>query len=155
MPSSRWDDVCDALCRASPRLADRLGGLEPSEEAVHAVAGVPFSFKERASDSILFVGDAAGMIAPFCGDGQAMAVRSAMLLAELILDGPRCLSSEDRSALARRWERRWRREFGIRMRLGRWLQPLLLRGWTGNAAVALARRLPWLPRWIAHATRGT
>ena len=32
---------------------------------------------------------------------------------------------------------------------------LLLRGWTGNAAVELARHLPWLPRWIAHATRGT
>jgi hypothetical protein len=78
-----------------------------------------------------------------------------MLLSELILNGPRDLSREDAAALARRWEQRWRREFGIRMRLGRWLQPLLLRGWTGNVAVELARRLPVLPRWIAHATRGT
>ncbi len=154
LPSSRWEDVRDGLCRANPRLAERLAALEPNEETVHAVAGIPFSFKERSSGPVFFVGDAAGMIAPFCGDGQAMALRSALLLGDLILQSPSRLCGEDCRILAQRWEQRWRREFGFRMRLGRWLQPLLLRGWTADAALRLATLAPKIPDWIARATRG-
>ena len=154
LPSSHWEDVRDGLCRANPRLAERLDALEPDEGAVQAVAGIPFSFKERSSGPVFFVGDAAGMIAPFCGDGQAMALRSALLLADLIQQMPPRLCGEDHRILARRWEECWRREFGFRMRLGRWLQPLLLRGWTADAALRLATLAPKVPDWIARATRG-
>jgi flavin-dependent dehydrogenase len=154
LSSTGWDDVCAALCRANPHLAKRLDALEPTEAAVHTVAGVPFSPKERVSGSVLFVGDAAGMIAPFCGDGQAMAFRSARLLTELILDFGARLTPAEHRALARRWERRWRKEFGLRMRLGRWLQPIFLRGTTANIAVRVARRLPVLTRRLVRATRG-
>ncbi len=154
LASSRWADVREALCRANLRLAERLDALEPSEDSVHAVAGIPFSFKERSSEGILFVGDAAGMIAPFCGDGQAMALRSAQLLAELILAAPIQLRDADSRALARRWEKCWRREFGLRMRVGRLLQPLLVGGWTTDAALRFAALTPAIPSWIARATRG-
>ena len=154
LPSSRWENVRDGLCCANPRLAERLAALEPNEEAVHAVAGIPFSIKERSSGPVFFVGDAAGMIAPFCGDGQAMALRSALLLGDLILQTPTPLCDDDCRVLARRWEARWQREFGFRMRLGRWLQPLLMRGGAADAALRLATLAPKIPDWIARATRG-
>jgi flavin-dependent dehydrogenase len=154
LPSPRWDDLREGLCDASARLAQRLEALEPSEPGVHAVARIPLSAKERSARSILFVGDSAGMIAPFCGDGQAMALRSAQLLAELIARAPHPITGLDAGALAQHWERRWRREFGLRVRLGRWLQPLLMHGGAADAALRIASLAPPLARWLARSTRG-
>ena len=154
LQSPRWDDLREGLCGASARLAERLDALEPSEPAVHAVARIPLSAKERSARSILFVGDSAGMIAPFCGDGQAMALRSAQLLAELIARAPRPITGRDAGALTQSWESRWQREFGLRMRLGHWLQPLLMRGGTAGAALRIASLAPPVARWLARSTRG-
>ena len=76
------------------------------------------------------------------------------LLGDLILQTPTPLCGDDCRILARRWEGRWQREFGFRMRLGRWLQPLLLRGGTADAALRLATLAPKVPDWIVRATRG-
>ena len=154
LPSARWNCLRAALIKASPGLAARLEALEPCDTTTQAVASVPFSHKEKARPPIYFVGDAAGMIAPLCGDGQAMAFRSAKLLAGLILDLPGSPSPAELSSLGKKWERAWRREFALRVRLGRLIQPMLLRGRPAAVAVRIAERLPFLGRWLVDSTRG-
>jgi flavin-dependent dehydrogenase len=154
LASTRWEALADALRRANPSLARRLDELEPEEEAVQAVAQVSFRRKELRAGPILFLGDAAGMIAPVCGGGQAMALESALLLHELITSMPRAPSAGDIERLGLLWERRWRRAFGRRLRLGRLLQPLFLRTAAAEGAAALFKRLPGLAALAVRWTRG-
>ncbi len=113
---AEWSRVVAHLNEASAPLARRLATLEPAGEPL-AVAQVPFADKTRHEDGVLFVGDAAAMIAPLAGDGQAMAIESAVLLADLVMEG---------GDLGPSWDRRWRRRFGVRMALARRLQTALL-----------------------------
>lgn len=156
LPSSRWPQLRAGLAGASPRLGRRLDLLEPAEERVHAVAGIPFTLKERCRGPLLFAGDAAGTIAPFCGDGQAMALESAFHLADLVTSAVRSGRTEDLrlDCLARRWEQRWRRVFGTRMRLAAWLQRLLLNRISAEVSIRAATVLPGLSGLLVRATRG-
>jgi flavin-dependent dehydrogenase len=154
LESTRWDAVASHLSCANLHLGKRLAALEPSEDSVHSVGQVPFTPKERGVWPILFVGDAAGVITPLCGDGQAMALESAVMLGSLLLDAPREATREDWDEMFRRWDRLWRREFQRRIRLGRALQAILLRCRWADPLVGLVRHTPFVARYLARATRG-
>ena len=82
--SARWPDIRDGVAAENPKLAERLTALYPLREQALAVGPVPVCFKEQADDRVIYVGDSAGMIAPFCGGGQTMAISSAFILGDLI-----------------------------------------------------------------------
>jgi len=154
-----WAAVLAAAGRANPVLGARLAGLvAPADSVVHAVAPVTFDAADRGGPLCLYVGDAAGMIAPLAGDGQAMALDGAARLAALVAaalarTGPRPDAAQRRE-LARAWDRTWRRAFGRRMRLARALQPVLLDPRRAEPAARLAAALPGAAAWLARATRG-
>ncbi len=149
-----WETVTEHVARQNPHLAARLEALEPLPERALAVAQVSFEFKEREKDEVLFVGDAAGMIAPLAGDGQAMALASAHTLGALLLKAPASPTSEDRAALARRWDRAWRLEFELRMRLARLLQGQLLAPRRADRLVRGVAAVPGLAGALVRLTRG-
>jgi flavin-dependent dehydrogenase len=153
--AGRWEALRDALARANSLLGSRLAGLEPSEERFHSVGGVPFSRKERALGGILFVGDSAGMIAPLCGDGQAMALEAASLLARRILELPPFPSPEGLALLERGWDRSWRARFARRVLIGRWVQGALFRARLASGLVSLLKPFPPAVRALVGATRGS
>jgi flavin-dependent dehydrogenase len=152
--STRWHSLLEALSAASPALRSRLEALEPSDDVIHAVGQVPFCDKERSLWPCLFVGDAAGMITPLCGDGQAMAIHSGILLGQLLSDVPSRPSRKQFGEVARRWDRIWRREFQRRIRLGRGVQRLLLHGRSADILLSTLDWLPPLRRYLVRATRG-
>ena len=143
LESTRWDGVSQALAARSPSLRRRLEALIP-DGPPSAVARVSLPPPEAPHD--LAVGDAAGMIAPLCGDGQAMALESALLLADLI-------GKTEPSDLNAAWARRWSQRFSTRIRLGRGLQSLLLRPWGGELAVGVVGLLPQAARLLLDGTR--
>lgn len=133
--------------RATPSLRDRFADLSPIEGTECAIAEIPFHLKETSRGELLFLGDAAGMIAPLAGDGQAMALSSARILASLIATG-------DRATLAPRWDRAWRSEFARRMLIGRALQAILLRPLPADAAIRALDFVPALSSRLVRMTRG-
>lgn len=143
LPSTHWEAVADALKAASPSLRRRLEALRPDGPA-SAVARVRLAAPERPAT--LTIGDAAGMIAPLCGDGQAMALESALLLAGLVDGRPR-------AELERAWADAWTRRFSPRLRTGRALQNLLLRPWAAEFAVGLVNLCPPAAGLLVRATR--
>ncbi|MCZ6795801.1 MAG: NAD(P)/FAD-dependent oxidoreductase [Planctomycetota bacterium] len=150
-----WGVLVESLGRASRPLGRRLAALEPSD-SLRVVAGIPLVSKETRRGPLLFVGDAAGMVAPFSGDGQAMALESACHLSALIATvagpgGPGGLSFD---AIAARWDRRWKRAFGVRQRLARCLQRLLLRETSARWSLRVAKAVPGLATLLVRATRG-
>jgi flavin-dependent dehydrogenase len=146
-----FEAMREGVMRSNAALAARFDRLRPVMERPVAIARVAFETKGLVAGGVLMVGDTAAMIAPLCGDGMAMALRSAEILAPL---ADRYLAGEaTHAALAREYERRWRREFAGRLRLGRALQAALFRPSVARAGLAALDRLPALGRYFIAATR--
>jgi flavin-dependent dehydrogenase len=100
----------------------------------------------------LRIGDAAGSVAPMAGDGQAMALRSAFLVAPILFD---FLQDRIQAGAARwRYRRIWHDEFHSRLRDARLLQRVLLSGGALRAALLVLPRVPGLGRLLIDRTRG-
>lgn len=133
------------------RLNERLSDLLPLGPFL-AVSQLSFRRKELFANEVLMIGDAAGMIAPLCGDGMGMAMRSAQIAAPMIhafLDGR---LRED--ALRRAYVGAWSKEFRRRMVLGRILQQLCMRPRLLTPALRLANAVPTLAQVVVAGTRG-
>ncbi|MDX1545580.1 MAG: FAD-dependent oxidoreductase [Rhodothermales bacterium] len=143
--------MIDGPMQRNPALARRLGAMTRVSDRFCAVAQVSFAPKAAFAGDVCMVGDTAGMIAPMCGDGMAMALRAAELAA------PRAAAflEEEAPAAAFRdgYRAAWRGEFGLRMRLGRWMHHAYCRPSVARVAVAACRRVPAAGRWLMHKTR--
>ena len=138
--------------RQNPALDARLQHLQRVSDRFEAVSQVPLMPKARFVNDVCMVGDSAGMIAPLCGDGMAMALQAADLvvpLASEVLHGERSAPS-----FRRTYNRRWRKTFGTRMRLGRWVHAAAFRPGAARTLVRACRWLPPLARWLIRSTRG-
>lgn len=93
-----------------------------------------------AADRVLAVGDAAGYVEPFTGEGMAWALHSAILAAPLAMEGIERWTPD----LSRRWESLHCRWIARRQRLCRMVRRLLRSPWAAAAAVALLAKAPWL-----------
>jgi flavin-dependent dehydrogenase len=138
-----------AAGRANATLGRRLAGLTPAGPRWLTTAGMRFRRPGPADPTAFEIGDAAGMIAPVCGDGLGMALRSAELLSAALPEG---LAGDLASARAAH-ARAWRREFRRRLRLGRLIQAALLRPASAAALVLAGRLLPRVVDWLIRGTR--
>lgn len=111
------------------------------------VSQVVLGQRRLGKGRLFFLGDSAGVIAPLCGNGMSMALHASYLLVQS-LDG--FFRQNYSLAQARRlYERQWKARFGLRMRAGNLLQPLLSVPWLTEAAVrsiGTSRLLPSLIR---------
>ena len=74
------------LMREAPLLAERFGGVPPSEW--EAIAAVPYGWRAKATEPGIYrVGDQAAVIASLAGDGIAVALASGAAAAQACLHG--------------------------------------------------------------------
>lgn len=146
------ESMLAAACASNPLLDRQMRRLHRVSASFKAVSQVSFSPRTAWAGDVCMVGDTAGMIAPMCGDGMAMALRSAEIAAPL-LDA--FLNTQQRPAdLKQHYEARWNREFSLRMRLGRWLHHAYGHPTVSRLGVAVCRQVPALGRWFIRNTRG-
>ncbi len=146
------DAMLTALRRENPRLDDRLTPLSRVSDRFEAVSQVPLMAKEQFVNDVCMIGDAAGMIAPLCGDGMAMALDAADLvvpLADDVLSGHRSPET-----FREAYQPHWHAQFGTRLRLGRWIHAAAFRPFVATALLHTCRMAPPLTRWLIRATRG-
>lgn len=145
-------DMIDHTFRTNPALAARCAVLRPAWDSFLAVSQISFKSRNPFEQDVCMIGDAAGMIAPLCGDGMAMALRSAEL-ASAFSDG--FLRSERREdAFRHAYTSAWKKEFGLRMRLGRYLHRAYTNAYAAQYGILLCSAFPALGRWFIRATRG-
>jgi menaquinone-9 beta-reductase len=116
------------------------------------ISQVSFEKKEQVRNHVLMIGDAAGMIAPLCGNGMSMALFSSKIVCQLI-----DLYLEhriDRQTLERKYAAEWNRTFARRLRAGRIIQSLFGKEWVTNKTVGLLKRFPRLVNYIIRQTHG-
>ncbi len=109
-----WEAVVAHARSSSPALDELMAPLRESPDAYLGVGPVFFTVKPPVENGMLMVGDAAGVIDPFSGEGQAAALRSGVLAAEILGRGLAGHVPVDDVAgdYAAAWHRCFARRFG-------------------------------------------
>lgn len=118
-----------------------------------AINEISFASKKAVEGHILMSGDTAGMIAPLCGNGMAMAIHSAKILAELIVEHKN-RRTFDRAALEEDYTQAWNLAFKRRLWVGRNAQRLFGHARASAITVALAKRSKTIANLIIQQTHG-
>ncbi|MNN34060.1 hypothetical protein D3C81_1478450 [compost metagenome] len=99
------------------------------------------------------VGDAASLIHPFCGNGMAMAIHSAKIASELIVDYY-AGKITSREGLEKRYINQWRKNFARRLFFGRILATVLRYEVGIRVLMRVATLFPAVLTWIIKQTHG-
>jgi menaquinone-9 beta-reductase len=148
----RPEVMLEAACRLNPALGERMAGGRALDASRCVVANVDTERVPLPWDGAPRLGDAVAMIPPLCGDGMAMALRSAELalpLADAFLRGAIGLE-----AWEARWRAAWHAEFDVPLATGRRVQALLGMPRVAGALLAAGQILPWAADRLVRATRG-
>jgi flavin-dependent dehydrogenase len=116
------------------------------------ISQISFSKKEQVEDHILMVGDAAGMIAPLCGNGMSMALHAARIAVPLV---SRFLKNGlSREAMEQSYQQQWNAAFARRLSTGRMIQTLFGNERMTNFSVRFLSHFPGLVDRIIRRTHG-
>jgi flavin-dependent dehydrogenase len=115
-----------------------LGDLPPS--AWQGTAPLTRHRRYVAGERLFVVGDAAGYVEPFTGEGIGWAMQGALLMAPLVLEA---IDAWDRR-LADRWQMHYNRLIVRRQMVCRIVRTLLWRPRLAIAAARVLNRAPWL-----------
>ena len=116
-----------------------------------SISQISFSPKERVQNHVLMCGDTAGMIHPLCGNGMGMAIHSAKILAELLIqffNG----NATYRQDLERQYVKAWNKAFQKRLAAGRFLNVFLSNPFLLEKGIPL---LNWMPRILPFMIKQT
>jgi flavin-dependent dehydrogenase len=136
--SPSWDAVV-AHARGANRDLDRdLAALSPGPVGFLGTGPVYFTAKPPVENGILMAGDAAGVIDPFSGEGQAAALASGILAADSLEQGFR--GEVAAGEVPRLYAAAWRRRFERRFSWSAALRRLMLHPRSGALAARIAGR---------------
>ncbi|PLS68130.1 MAG: NAD(P)/FAD-dependent oxidoreductase [Cyanobacteria bacterium M5B4] len=137
---------------ANLALADRLNQLHFNPGVKCNLGQICFAIKGNFVGDICMIGDTAGMITPFCGDGMAMALRSAEIAVPLVI---KYLEHNlTKSQFKYQYQQKWRQEFSFRLKLGRWLHQAFSQPLLANLSINTCRQFPPIGNWLIAKTRG-
>ncbi|MFH6967490.1 NAD(P)/FAD-dependent oxidoreductase [Flavobacterium sp. FlaQc-28] len=117
------------------------------------ISQISFDKKQAVENHILMIGDTAGLIHPLCGNGMAMAIHSAKIASELILE---YFSEQQmpREIVEKKYTEEWNIHFGKRMLWGRILAQILTHKTITNILVTIVASSPRVISKIIKQTHG-
>ncbi|MEJ7643217.1 MAG: NAD(P)/FAD-dependent oxidoreductase [Chryseolinea sp.] len=136
----------------NPLLRDVFENAEFLFTKPEVINEISFQPKSPVEDHILMTGDAAGMIAPLCGNGMAMAIQSARLAVRSVVKFIE--TSGTRQQMEEDYYKAWRTHFEGRLWLGRQVQKLFGRDITSRFTVSLVMNIEILAKAIIKNTHG-
>lgn len=126
----------------NPFLQRHLAEAEFLFEKPLTISNLYFSVKEPVHSHLLMLGDAAGNIAPLSGNGMSMALQSAKIASEQILDWLDGKTS--REEMEQNYSVAYMRTFSHRIRAARQINWLFLHSNLSNLALPVFRMIPGL-----------
>jgi flavin-dependent dehydrogenase len=121
-------------------------------QAPVTISQISFDKKLPVENHLLMLGDAAGMIAPLCGNGMSMAMHSAKIAyhqMDLFLK-----NKISRKEMERAYANEWNQKFSKRMLAGRGIQSLFGNEKGTNTFLSVIRYFPGLIKKLIRATHG-
>lgn len=126
---------------------------QPVFETPLTISQISFSNKNPVENHIIMCGDTAGMIHPLCGNGMSMAIRSAQMASQLIinyLEG----KIDSRLALEKAYQKSWNKEFKNRIKVGHLAATIFSKNQLSEILIPIARKIPKLLPKIVTLTHG-
>lgn len=136
----------------NPLVAEAFTKAKMVYEKPLTISQVSFAKKAQVEEHVLMIGDAAGMIAPLCGNGMSMALHAARLAAPLAAAFLR--GHIDRDSMEKTYREQWAATFGRRLKAGRVIQSLFANEWMTNFSVRLLSHFPSMMNRIIRQTHG-
>ncbi|NJI73005.1 NAD(P)/FAD-dependent oxidoreductase [Sphingobacterium kitahiroshimense] len=117
------------------------------------ISQISFDKKPIIENHILMIGDTAGVIHPLCGNGMAMAMHSAKISSELIVDyyTGKIVS---RKLLEKKFTQQWKQNFEKRLLIGNLLSKALQHQTITTVLIRIATMFPSLLPLIIKQTHG-
>lgn len=131
-----WDSVLRHARKSNPALDRDLDRLWPGERGFLGTVPVIFTAKPPVENGILMTGDAAGVLDPFSGQGQAAALASGILAGDCAADYLEGRVSAE--GLLAVYRRNWRARFSRGFAWSAVLRSLMLDARLGGAAARFA-----------------
>lgn len=119
-----------------------------------SISQISFENKEPVKDHILMIGDSAGMIHPLAGNGMAMAIHSAKIVSELLIDQD-ISKEENRSHIETTYSDFWNKTFKSRLQTSRTIQRMLLSPNASRIGMQATKLFPGIVPAIIKKTHGT
>jgi flavin-dependent dehydrogenase len=136
----------------NPHLQSYFSKAEFMFERPLTISQISFKKKQTKKEGLFLVGDAAGAIAPLCGNGMSIAMRSSKIMAHythLYLQNK--ISEAEMTGL---YKREWNSNFSFRIRAGYYLQKLFGKRLSTFVSLKLIAQSPWLFRKLISFTHG-
>ena len=95
------------------------------------------------------IGDSAGYVEPFTGEGMSWAIQDALQLSELLT-----ANGNDCVRMTADWNRLWKEKLRSKQWVCRGLAGLLRRPQLARFSLLLARAVPWIPQWLIARASG-
>jgi flavin-dependent dehydrogenase len=140
------------ILSVNPHLKAILNNSKKIFTSPVSISQISFLKKTQVEDHVLLLGDAAGMIAPLCGNGMSMALHASSIAAEQVhLFLTRHISRQE---LETRYIKKWNAQFAQRLMYGRTIQFFFGKEWLTNLFIRLMKRMPGLTNWLIRQTHG-
>ncbi|WP_445957848.1 NAD(P)/FAD-dependent oxidoreductase [Yeosuana sp.] len=117
------------------------------------ISQISFSNKSPVENHIIMCGDTAGMINPLCGNGMSMAIRSAQMASQFIIDYLQGKITS-RLALEKAYQKSWNSEFRIRLKVGHFVAKLFSKNQLSEVLITIIKWFPKLLPKIIKQTHG-
>ena len=137
----------------NPHLQDIFSNSTLIFDKPITISQISFDKKEAIENHILMIGDTAGLIHPLCGNGMAMAIHSAKIASELVIN---FVESEitSRAILEEQYSLFWKFNFEKRIKMGRFLAKLLQQPLKASILMRILVQFPFLLPIIIRKTHG-
>ncbi|GAA0871682.1 hypothetical protein GCM10009117_08280 [Gangjinia marincola] len=137
----------------NPHLKKFFGEAEMIFKSPKTIAQISFEEKSPVEHDMLMCGDAARLIHPLVGNGMAMAIHSAKIASELILESLAC--DYHKSNLTNNiYMFKWNKAFRRRLQTSRFLQKVLLSKTLSGFAINGMTKIPGAFSKLVQLTHG-
>ena len=117
------------------------------------IGQISFDKKEAVENHILMIGDSAGLIHPLCGNGMAIAVHSAKIASELVINYYDCQNTS-RASLEEEYTKNWQFHFEKRLKTGRLIATILQQPRIASILMRILVQFPFVLPIIIKKTHG-
>ena len=147
------DDFQEKVVFKNTFLKSVFKNSSPVFEDPITISQVSFASKYPVEQHILMCGDTAGMIHPLCGNGMSMAIRSAQMASQLIIDYKN-EKIKSRELLEKAYIRDWNKEFKSRLKTGQLVASLFRMNYFSEVLIGTLKMAPGLLPKIIKRTHG-
>jgi menaquinone-9 beta-reductase len=145
-------DMEEKILKKNPALRDLMDNMTILYREPLTIAQISFAKKTQVENHVLFLGDAAGMITPLCGNGMSMALHASKITAACVQE---FLSNRtNRTEMEISYQKNWNQAFATRLRTGRIIQRFFGSSFWSSLLIGVLKPFPFLVRALIKKTHG-